>query len=95
MFWKICKGCYWTISKIMTMLLFVAWSIWGLLGALPGGSFLRIGIAVTLLYQTYIVHGIAWWLGFDMTPVDAAVTVFWETVKNPPCIPIPFIKECG
>ena len=64
----------WFILEKLTVIAFaLAWSIWGLLGALPGGTVIRGSIAITLLYSSGFLHFISPYAGFDMTAVDATI----------------------
>lgn len=62
-----------TLSFLVKAVLVTAWTIWGLLGALPGGSLIKAALSITLLYSTGIVHIIAMLIGFDMAPIDTAI----------------------
>ena len=56
----------------------IVWSIWGLLGALPGATLIRGSIAAALLYQTGIL--------------DIIAMLFGITLPELPPIPVPPIS---
>lgn len=76
------KGSWYFIKGISKILFVLLWSIWGLLGALPGGNVLKAAIAITLLYTTGIVHLIAFMVGADITIVDTAINGIGNTIDR-------------
>ena len=78
---KYANAAWWVISKLAIVASVILWSIWGLLGALPGGSLIRGTIAVTLLYSSGLIHFAAPYFGYDLTAIDTFINGI--TIPNP------------
>ena len=78
---KYANAAWWVLSKLAIVAAALIWAIWGLLGALPGGTIIRGAVAVTLLYSSGLIHFAAPYFGYDLTPIDLAIEgiggIFW------------------
>ena len=64
------NAAWWVLSKLAIVAAALVWAIWGLLGALPGGTIIRGAVAITLLYSSGLLHFSAPLFGYDLTVID-------------------------